>query len=303
MQTEAQENKIQEKDNEVLRLLNQIATDMIRKSDVDRLTEEAVNKATSALKAEYEDRMKAMAAEYEAKIAEIQNRKEDDKGNGKDQTPGKSTKNARKKGNSIICSTKEEAMQRLQEEMNKAAIMQDQAFGKGSEKLSSEQKAAIDPINGDADDDSQVKAAVSPCGDYGLCEYDPKARSNEYSNYIKVDAEDESLVDCYPVGCNKESKTGIALRFLERIRIIYKFEKSFKKLSDEERQKERATNVIPILNDMYNDLLYYSKQAAGKCGELLLKAINYAMAEWKGLIKYTMDGRYRADNNYAYHNA
>ena len=43
----------------------------------------------------------------------------------------------------------------------------------------------------------------------------------------------------------------------------------------------------------------YSKQAAGKCGELLLKAINYAMAEWKGLIKYTMDGRYRADNNYA----
>jgi hypothetical protein len=96
-----------------------------------------------------------------------------------------------------------------------------------------------------------------------------------------------------------EDETGIAQRFLERIRIIYKFEKSFKKLSDEERQMERATNVIPILNDMYNDLLYYSKQAAGKCGELLLKAINYAMAEWKGLIKYTMDGRYRADNNYA----
>ena len=51
MQTEAQENKIQEKDSEVLRLLNQIATDMIRKSDVDRLVEEAVAKATAALKA------------------------------------------------------------------------------------------------------------------------------------------------------------------------------------------------------------------------------------------------------------
>ena len=37
MQTDAQETRIQEKDNEVLRLLNQIATDMIRKSDVDRL--------------------------------------------------------------------------------------------------------------------------------------------------------------------------------------------------------------------------------------------------------------------------
>ena len=81
MQTEAQENKIQEKDSEVLRLLNQIATDMIRKSDVDRLIEEAVAKATAALKANYEERMKAMAAEYEAKIAEIQNQKMDDKGN------------------------------------------------------------------------------------------------------------------------------------------------------------------------------------------------------------------------------
>ena len=45
---------------------------MIRKSDVDRLIEEAVAKATAALKADYEERMKAMAAEYEAKIAEIQ---------------------------------------------------------------------------------------------------------------------------------------------------------------------------------------------------------------------------------------
>ena len=71
MQTDAQETKIQEKDNEVLRLLNQIATDMIRKSDVDRLIEEAVAKATAALKADYEERMKSMAAEYEAKIAEL----------------------------------------------------------------------------------------------------------------------------------------------------------------------------------------------------------------------------------------
>ena len=139
MQTEAQENKIQEKDSEVLRLLNQIATDMIRKSDVDRLIEEAVAKATAALKADYEERMKAMAAEYEAKIAEIQNQKKDDKGCGKNQNPGKSTKNAKAKGNTVICDTMEEAMQRIQEEMNKAAVMQDLAFGGGGEKLSSEQ--------------------------------------------------------------------------------------------------------------------------------------------------------------------
>ena len=30
-----------------------------------------------------------------------------------------------------------------------------------------------------------------------------------------------------------------------------------------------------------------------------MKAIHYAQAEWKGLMLYTKDGSYRADNNYA----
>ena len=82
-----------------------------------------------------------MAAEYETKIAEIQNQNnkgKDDKG----QNPGKSTKNSKKKGGTVICNSMEEAMQRIQEEMNKAAVMQDMAFGGGGEKLSSEQKPA-----------------------------------------------------------------------------------------------------------------------------------------------------------------
>ena len=62
------DSNLREKDSEVLRLLNQIATDMIRKDDVDRIVAEAVAKAT----ADYEERMKSMAAEYEARIAEIQ---------------------------------------------------------------------------------------------------------------------------------------------------------------------------------------------------------------------------------------
>ena len=506
MQTEAQENKIQEKDSEVLRLLNQIATDMIRKSDVDRLVEEAVAKATAALKADYEERMKAMAAEYEAKIAELQNQK-DGKGDDKDETPGKSTKNSKKKGGTVICNSMEEAMQRIQEEMNKAAVMQDQAFGGGSEKLSSEQKPAVNPEEENADDDSNVQSPVNPRGDYGERNNESKPRPEEYSNYIKVDKEDEITVDCYPEGCNEnskrygkrtnviwelslpklkkmlvnlyrckvngkkvwakmpnrdsllkgthlgtmyvvnlilnkylngmaenrtkksleyvtgadvpkqtnntlvnnlltkirnlfedtyrkhilidnylavdetvgdvfvddngevhlrtryfwgfrtsvtnlvyfiydkgsrsrevivnflkefigtfekdptlnvtrlsclvhirryflksmkfEDKTGVAYRFLERIRLIYEFEKSYKNLTDEERQEQRALDIIPILNDMYQDLLYYANTATAKCGELLMKAINYAKAEWKGLIKYTEDGRYRADNNAA----
>ena len=50
MQAETQESRLREKDSEVLRLLNQIATDMIRKDDVDRLIKEAVEKTTLALK-------------------------------------------------------------------------------------------------------------------------------------------------------------------------------------------------------------------------------------------------------------
>ena len=72
MQAETQESRLREKDSEVLRLLNQIATDMIRKDDVDRLIKEAVEKTTLALKEEHKKEMEAMAAEYEAKIAEIQ---------------------------------------------------------------------------------------------------------------------------------------------------------------------------------------------------------------------------------------
>ena len=73
MQAETQESRLREKDSEVLRLLNQIATDMIRKDDVDRLIKEAVEKTTLALKEEHKKEMEAMAAEYEAKIAELQN--------------------------------------------------------------------------------------------------------------------------------------------------------------------------------------------------------------------------------------
>lgn len=514
MQAETQDSRMREKDGEVLRLLNQIATDMIRKSDVDRLVAEAVAKATAELKADYEERMKSMAAEYEAKIAELQNGK-GKKGSRKNS--GKSGDDLGRKGGDVICSTMEEAVQRIQEEMNKAAAMRDMAFGGGSEKLSSEQKPAVDPVEGNADDDSLIeKPAVS--GNYGERDYEPKPRPAEYSNYVQVEKDDEVHVDCYPEGCGMDSKvygtrtnviwelslprfkkllchlhqcqvngkkvwgkmpnkdsllkgthmgtqyavnlilnkflngmaesrtgrslehltgaavprqtnntivnnlltrlrkifeptfrshiltdpylatdetvgdvfvddngemhlrtryfwgfrtsrtnlvyfiydkgsrsrkvildflqefigtiqtdgasmykifekdptlhvtrlsclvhirryfikamkfedeTGIARQFLERIRVIYKFERSFRKLKDEERKEQRALNVIPVLNDMYQDLLHYADNATGKCGELLLRAINYARAEWKGLIRYTEDGRYRVDNNYA----
>ena len=173
MQAETQESRLREKDSEVLRLLNQIATDMIRKDDVDRLIKEAVEKTTLALKEEHKKEMEAMAAEYEAKIAELQNQNNKGK-DDKEQNPGKSTKNSKKKGGTVICNTMEEAMQRIQKEMNKAAVMQDLAFGGGGEKLSSEQKPAVNPEEENADDDSLVQSPVNPRGNYGESNYEPK---------------------------------------------------------------------------------------------------------------------------------
>ena len=67
-------------------------------------------------------------------------------------------------------------------------------------------------------------------------------------------------------------------------------------------QKLLILRALHLIQDMYQDLLYYAKSTTAKCGELLMKAINYALAEWKGLIRYTENGMYRVDNNAAYHN-
>ena len=87
--------------------------------------------------------------------------------------------------------------------VNKAAVMQDHAFGGFSEKLSSEVKPAVNPEEENADDDSKVQSLVNPRGNYGERNIESKPRPEEYSNYIKVDKEDEITIDCYPVGCDE----------------------------------------------------------------------------------------------------
>ncbi len=84
MQTEAQDTKIQERDDRILGLLDQIANNMVRKEDVDRIVKDAVDDVNAKwqkrfddyqeeTEAKYKKQMEVMAAEYEAKIAEIQN--------------------------------------------------------------------------------------------------------------------------------------------------------------------------------------------------------------------------------------
>ena len=63
------DNALTSKDSEILRLLNQIASDMVKRSDVDEIVKGAVAEEHDRMVTYYEEKMKAMAAEYEAVIA------------------------------------------------------------------------------------------------------------------------------------------------------------------------------------------------------------------------------------------
>lgn len=98
-----------------------------------------------------------------------------------------------------------------------------------------------------------------------------------------------------------EDETGIARRFLDKIQLIYKYINQYKKdkLTPEIIKEHYQTDILPILGDIWQELSYYATNATHECGELLMKAIHYAQAEWQGLVRFTTDGNYRPDNNYA----
>ncbi len=515
-QMEAKDIMLENKDGEILRLLNQIASDMVKRSDVDEIVKNAVAEEHDRMVDYYEGKLKSMAAEYEAKIAELQTSK---RRKNTDSNSGASGSRRVSKSDTLTFDTKEEALAALDAAQKKLKSMTDQAFGGGGEKLSQEQKSAVDPEEGNADDDSNVKAPIKPRGNYGQTDYEPIPRPEEYCNYGEVDEADTVHNDFYPEGCdanstsydertfvqweitlpklykivnhlhrcyvngkkvwaqmpktllgnahrgpkyttnmilnkylngmaeNKtqraqkyqigmdisrktvnthinlvlkrirdfmeerykwwvlqdpylaidettegvfvigedgkrhlrtryhwgvrtsvtnlvyfiydkgsrcrevivgfleefigtiqtdgasmykifetnvkvgitrlsclvhirryfykalkfEDETGIARRFLDRIQLVYKFEKQYKKdkLSAETIKANRERDILPILGDILQDLTRYANNATHECGELLMKAIHYAQAEWKGLMLYTKDGNYRADNNYA----
>ena len=74
------DNALTSKDGEILRLLNQIASDLVKRSDVDEIVKGAVAEEHDRMVTYYEEKMKAMAAEYEAVIASL---KKKDKGGKK----------------------------------------------------------------------------------------------------------------------------------------------------------------------------------------------------------------------------
>lgn len=66
--------------DEVLRLLNQIASDMVKRSNIDEIVRNAVAEEHGRIVTFYEDKMKKVTAEYETVIASL---KMKDKGGNK----------------------------------------------------------------------------------------------------------------------------------------------------------------------------------------------------------------------------
>ena len=198
-QMEAKDNMLTNKDGEILRLLNQIASDMVKRSDVDEIVKGAVAEEHDRMVAFYEEKMKAMAAEYEAVIASL---KKKDKGGKKG---GKGNSGNRKKPNTETYATKEEAIAALEEAQKKALAMADMAFGGGSEKLTAEIKPAVDPETVDADDDSKVQKPIEQRGNYGQTDYEPIPRTEEYCQYGDIDENDTVHNYFYPEGCDENS--------------------------------------------------------------------------------------------------
>lgn len=77
------DNALTSKDSEILRLLNQIASDMVKRSDVDEIVIGAVAEEHDRMVTYYEEKMKAMAAEYEAVIASLKKKNKGGKKGGK----------------------------------------------------------------------------------------------------------------------------------------------------------------------------------------------------------------------------
>ena len=196
---EAKDNMLTNKDGEIIRLLNQIASDMVKRSDVDEMIAAAVKEAVDKVNEENERKMKAMAAEYEAVIASL---KQKDKGGKKG---GKGNSGNRKKPNTETYATKEEAVAALEEAQKKALAMADMAFGGGSEKLTAEIKPAVDPETEDADDDSKVQKPIEQRGNYGQTDYEPIPRAEEYCRYGDIDEKDTVHNYFYPEGCDENS--------------------------------------------------------------------------------------------------
>lgn len=82
---------------------------------------------------------------------------------------------------------------------------------------------------------------------------------------------------------------------IKQIRELYKIERETKELSNEERQKIRQEQAVPILDAIEKWLNEQVLFVLPK--SLIAKAVNYALNNWQALRQYTKDGQLNIDNN------
>lgn len=87
------------------------------------------------------------------------------------------------------------------------------------------------------------------------------------------------------------SATAEALAYIKR---LYKIEKSLKEASVKERQRERQSKAIPILEEFETWLRANQEHHLPKSG--IRSAINYSLNQWAALKEYTRDGHLPISN-------
>ena len=93
-----------------------------------------------------------------------------------------------------------------------------------------------------------------------------------------------------------KNKNGVAKTIMNRYQEVYRLEKVWKELSNEERQKKRLDQSLPIMADMKRYLEEKLPLMSKK--SLIGKATLYFLNHYDGLIQFTNHGGLSPDNNH-----
>lgn len=91
----------------------------------------------------------------------------------------------------------------------------------------------------------------------------------------------------------KATKSPLATRVVKMFQKMYVVEKAASNLPPAEREAKRQEHSLPILNELYAELVKNSDNAHGA----LKAAINYTLNAFDGLKPFIFDGRLEIDNN------
>lgn len=95
----------------------------------------------------------------------------------------------------------------------------------------------------------------------------------------------------------EETKSPVAAEALSRISALYAIEAEINGKTVDVRLSERQSRAVPLLGQMKTWLEGERQRLSRKT--TVAKAVNYSLARWGALTRYTTDGRLAIDNNVA----